>query len=298
VKLKTRVLLFLILAALARAPHAAGQESSGQSQTPPAHAAKWARYTYPGEEFSAELPAMPWAFHTRRLIRDGSSDGEQTRVFGLYSGGVVYMIVSFYNPRDAESDERLANYSWGGRGLTRKEGDVKLAGMSGHEYDISLYSIKGTARFFRTKGRAYLLEAFSDAAGHGEAFERFLNSFTLGAKPAGEPIADDPRGAAAAAGGDGPYRSAELVQKAVIVYKPEPSYTEEARSNNVAGVVRLRAIFTSSGKVTDISVVKGLPDGLTEKAIAAARHILFFPARKDDREVSQYVVLEYNFNFY
>jgi outer membrane biosynthesis protein TonB len=44
--------------------------------------------------------------------------------------------------------------------------------------------------------------------------------------------------------------------------------------------------------------VSRLPDGLTEKAIEAARRISFTPAEKDGRKVSQYVTIEYNFNIY
>ena len=95
-----------------------------------------------------------------------------------------------------------------------------------------------------------------------------------------------------------PFRPNEVTRKALITFKPEPGFTEEARKNNVTGVVRLRAILHASGAVQNISVVKGLPDGLTEKAIAAARQIRFTPAEKDGHRVSQYVVLEYNFNIY
>ena len=92
-----------------------------------------------------------------------------------------------------------------------------------------------------------------------------------------------------------PFTHREVTKKIVITYKPEPGYTDEALKNGVEGVVRLRAVLNVSGEVTDISVVKGLPDGLTEKAIAAAKKIRFNPAEKDGRKVSQYVVLEYNF---
>jgi TonB family protein len=95
-----------------------------------------------------------------------------------------------------------------------------------------------------------------------------------------------------------PFRQNEVQRKALITFKPEPGFTEEARKNNVTGVVRLRAVLHASGSIQSISVVKGLPDGLTEKAIAAARQIKFTPAEKDGRSVSQYVVLEYNFNIY
>ncbi len=105
-------------------------------------------------------------------------------------------------------------------------------------------------------------------------------------------------------GGGGPenysrtFKINEVTQRAVITFKPEPGFTEEARRNNVTGIVRLRAVLSASGEVTGISVVKPLPDGLTEKAIQAARQIKFRPAQKDGHVVSQYVVLEYNFNIY
>lgn len=95
-----------------------------------------------------------------------------------------------------------------------------------------------------------------------------------------------------------PFRSNEVTRKAQITSKPEPNYTEEARKNNVTGTVRLRALLSSSGSVTNISAIKGLPDGLTERAIAAARQIRFVPAQKDGRNVSMWVTLEYSFNIY
>jgi TonB family protein len=86
--------------------------------------------------------------------------------------------------------------------------------------------------------------------------------------------------------------------KARILSRPEPQYTEEARKNQVSGTVVLRAVFSSSGQVTNIRAVSGLPNGLTERAIAAARQIRFTPAMKDGRPVSQYIQIEYNFNLY
>jgi hypothetical protein len=38
--------------------------------------------------------------------------------------------------------------------------------------------------------------------------------------------------------------------------------------------------------------------GLTEKAVAAARLILFAPATRNGQPVSMYMQLEYNFNLY
>jgi TonB family protein len=102
-------------------------------------------------------------------------------------------------------------------------------------------------------------------------------------------------------GGDDPnrvYTTKDVSSKARILSRPEPQYTEEARRNQVTGTVVLRAVFGANGAVSSIKAIKGLPDGLTEKAIAAARQIKFVPAQKDGRSVSQYIQIEYNFNLY
>ncbi len=94
------------------------------------------------------------------------------------------------------------------------------------------------------------------------------------------------------------FSGKDVNSKARVLSKPEPQYTEEARKNQVTGTVVLRAVFTSGGQVTNIRSVSGLPYGLTERAIAAARNIKFVPATKDGRAVSMYIQLEYNFNLY
>jgi len=94
------------------------------------------------------------------------------------------------------------------------------------------------------------------------------------------------------------FNSREVSTKAKIISRPEPSYTEDARKNMVTGTVVLRAIFGSGGQVTGIRTVSGLPHGLTERAIAAARNIKFVPATKDGRPVSMHIQIEYSFNLY
>jgi protein TonB len=95
-----------------------------------------------------------------------------------------------------------------------------------------------------------------------------------------------------------PLRSREVEQKARLLSKPEPQYSEEARKQGITGTVILRVIFSSTGEITQIRAVQTLPFGLTERAIAAAREIKFLPAMKGGRPVSVYMQLEYNFNLY
>jgi TonB family protein len=103
-------------------------------------------------------------------------------------------------------------------------------------------------------------------------------------------------------GGGGDYSriftGKDVTTKARLISKPEPQYTEDARKNQVTGTVVLKVVFASSGQVTNIRTVSGLPYGLTERAIAAARQIKFVPATKDGHQVSMWMQLEYNFNLY
>jgi len=90
----------------------------------------------------------------------------------------------------------------------------------------------------------------------------------------------------------------QVAQRARVLSKPEPQYTEEARRKQITGTVVLRVVFSRSGEVTNIRAAQALPFGLTEKAIVAARQIRFSPATKDGHPVSVYMQLEYNFNLY
>jgi TonB family protein len=83
-----------------------------------------------------------------------------------------------------------------------------------------------------------------------------------------------------------------------ILFKEKAKYTEEARQNKIQGTVVLSAVFTSDGQVTSVRVIRGLPDGLTEKAIEAAKKIRFQPATKNGAAVTVRGQLEFTFNLY
>ena len=83
-----------------------------------------------------------------------------------------------------------------------------------------------------------------------------------------------------------------------IIYRESAKYTEEARQNKVQGTVALQVVFHVSGAITEIRVVRGLPHGLTEEAIVAAKKIRFNPAERNGVPVSVRGILEFSFNLY
>lgn len=94
------------------------------------------------------------------------------------------------------------------------------------------------------------------------------------------------------------YSGKEVTTKPRILSKSEPTYTEEARKEQITGTVVLRCIFGANGKVFGFRVLSYLPAGLTEQAIRVARQIKFVPATKDGQPVSMWMELQYNFNLY
>src|SRR2546423_9715625 len=96
-------------------------------------------------------------------------------------------------------------------------------------------------------------------------------------------------------GTDDIFKGSEVTKKAHVTKKPEPAYTAAAERNGIEGIVVIRCVFASNGQVMHIHVVSGLPDGLNESAIEAAKRIRFKPAIKDGHPVSMWMELQYHF---
>jgi TonB family protein len=79
--------------------------------------------------------------------------------------------------------------------------------------------------------------------------------------------------------------AAVVVQPLVILDKPSPVYTEEARRLAIEGEVLMEVIFSASGQVRIVRVVKGLGHGLDEAAISSAQQIRFEPAQQNGQPV-------------
>lgn len=96
-------------------------------------------------------------------------------------------------------------------------------------------------------------------------------------------------------GAQGP---AEKIAPVKILSQPRANYTDAARSKEIQGTVKIRVIFLANGTIGGISPVSGLPFGLTEMAIAAARQIRFKPAQKNGVPCTMTRTIPYNFIIY
>ena len=81
----------------------------------------------------------------------------------------------------------------------------------------------------------------------------------------------------------------------VVLAKPLPTYTAEARQLKIEGDVTLEVRFLASGQVEVLRVVAGLGHGLDQQAKLAAERIRFKPATKDGRPVDQVSIIHVSF---
>lgn len=78
---------------------------------------------------------------------------------------------------------------------------------------------------------------------------------------------------------------------AEVLSKPTPVYTAEARALKLEGEVLLEVVFSASGSIQVVRVVRGLGHGLDETAIRAAEHIRFKPATRGGTPVDSTATL-------
>jgi protein TonB len=83
----------------------------------------------------------------------------------------------------------------------------------------------------------------------------------------------------------GPVRVGGNVKAPIVVHREDPEYTEVARRARVGGVVVVEAIIDRNGNVDKVTVVKGLPMGLSDSAVAAVRRWKFKPGTMGGRPV-------------
>lgn len=83
-----------------------------------------------------------------------------------------------------------------------------------------------------------------------------------------------------------------------IISKPQPGYSERARSNGVEGIVHLKVELLANGTIGNVGPVTYLPNGLTERAISAARSISFTPQVVNGQPVTTEIDIYYTFSLH
>ena len=267
--------------------------SAGAQTAPPA----WTRYTVPEGQFSVELPTVP-SMTTTSSFREEVKKTRWEITLGVYAEGLIYECDVYENVEQQSLKDfiREKTANWEIDSATPQT--LSVNGVAGKEYLFKNSMVLATSWFFATDKRVWRF-GVGGATKDDPRVKRFFSSIVLGPKQDGVEVSDGP-GVPFHQNevGEKAYVGRDVDKKVRIAIKPEPAYTEEARQSGTMGTVVLKVIFTSAGNVSNIWTVSGLPYGLTERAIAAARKIKFYPAIKDGKNVSMWIQLEYNFNLY
>jgi TonB family protein len=256
----------------------------------------WNIYTLKGEKFSLALPVLP-AVETSKETRAKPQKDRQRRIIKCSSKGVVYTVHIVENPKPRLSLESFIQEQMTVNPAERLTSgrDFSLDGVTGKEFVYP--DQKGMVQFFATGDRLYDVRAYG-APVDDRKITSFFHYLSLKKHDGAIQISENVQAGSLPIETGGIFTGKQVDTKVRLIKKPEPSYSDRAKAEQVTGTVVLKCIFAADGTVTNIRVVSGLPFGLTEKSIEAARKIKFVPATKDGKNVSMWMQLEYNFNLY
>jgi TonB family protein len=82
------------------------------------------------------------------------------------------------------------------------------------------------------------------------------------------------------------------------VYTPEPKFSEVARCEKFQGVVLLKIIVGTDGKIHNAQITRALGMGLDETALATTKTWRFDPSRRNGEPVAVEINIEVSFNLY
>jgi TonB family protein len=263
--------------------------------SPGAAQSQWIGFVPQDEDFTATIPAGP-TVRNYPIYNNPFDKREKVLAhheYGGYGDGLIFIIDSY----KAEHPEKLAISQMNLVNETDVFQRIQLGDTTADLFRTIVPSrnasyTKQTLRFM-TQKHLYVIGLMT-LEENNPAVDRFITGIKMrNSSDQVTPIAPK-----AETTSSNVWNAKDVTRKAVVVWKSEPWYTEAARAHRVVGTIVVQAVFGEDGYVTDITVVRGLKDGLNESAIDAARNIRFFPAEKDGQRVSQRMLLEYNFDLF
>lgn len=216
-----------------------------------------------------------------------------------YVNGTVMLIEVYYTEKPNDGLKHLVEDLQREAKLGQRE--VTNNGIRGQELSRTAFDINYKHQIFPLNNGVLMAMTISKGSSVPLA-NQFWASLRVGKATPKHPVSPDETKALADIKLDWDEKAVvnakEATTKAIILWRPAPYYTEEARHNNIEGTLLIRMLLGADGQVHQINPLTRLPMGLTEMALYAAKRIKFLPAVKDGKNVSQWVKVEYNFKLY
>lgn len=282
---------------------------------------KWEIYSAKDDDVSAMLPKMP-------LVIDSLVQCDQRRTikYAAYGDEAVFIVTTVKKegsaPPFCPRATSFTNESFAQRvdEVSAKMEGVKRSTVTVGEREAIKLSGEGSAfLFINDPKEKRWLELWVEGANDERAdVKKFFESARLEANRAGQEIekgspvmigddvrtdckierpitSDEPLTAKNRDKKIPVVRATKYPETPKLLIQPKPSYTDLARRRQVTGTIKMRVTFGAGGSISNIDVVKTLPDGLQERAIESALKLVFLPARKDGKICSMTKDIMYSF---
>jgi TonB family protein len=263
----------------------------------------WELFAPDDEEFSLLTPISPSVFEQSCMGYTFKEQGEPVlskQSYSVYVNQFVFVVESYLARRPERLLNDFVDYYYPNQSQRFEGGQIN--GFRGKRYRIENLDIYHEVYFLLTSKHFYVLRVAANDKSN-PFIMRLLSSFKIREDrsttgPAVVSVVKENGSVTDDRSQSLVYNLKEVTRKPIVIWKPSPAYTNEARKNQRMGRVLLNAVLDSSGQVRVLETIKPLRDGLTERAIGAANNIKFLPAEKDGKIVSVRIKLEYNFNLY
>ena len=278
--------------------------SVGLAQADSVAPIKWDRYSDVDEKVTVVFPKRP----TKMSAYDRCSE-RMHDIYRAYADGAAYELTIFTNKKIGSRPKSCTEVRdpYDNDALAERLKEIPLQKQSGpgarinlQGYEAFRFTTENLTRILVNdidKNKRWIELEVAHYPDKVPDLDRFFGSLRLN-----DATGQDIRaGAFVTLGDEGvdayvpPARPPTSVSAHRIIVNERPPYTGNAIKNNVQGHVTLRLTLLANGSVGNVEVLEGLPDGLTESAIYAARRIVFLPKRVDGKPVSVSIKLEYSF---
>lgn len=206
----------------------------------------------------------------------------------------VFLMVEMYegNPKDIQK-ELVSRLTRGDRPYRLTKDEIR-GGVPVKEFDLASDNRSRIQQFYLFKKRLIVVQTIAPDEKNPVA-GAFLESVQLGngtiTKKPSRDIIEIP------ATSDDETFQEKPDREIVVLYKPRPHYTTEARVKGVTGEVVIKALFSATGTISGAQVVSG-PKELRQLALEALAGIRFLPAEKDGKLVTMWKQISYSFSIY
>lgn len=277
---------------------------------------KWIRVQSDNGEFSIEVPAKYKYFYNK----DGFS---HSGISGNYQLMNMSMLNSFHYDTllsfEVYETKKGALYTIYEQDTYRKDiekSKLKKGGQSIQQIVLKTDKSYLVRQYFSSKTHIYILTAASRVS-ETPAMRHFLDSLTFEANTSNSrnsdakvfsslPMTDIGIDIKLENDDESPLKKINIPETptdknfipVTILNRPKVSYTEQARQNGVKGTIRLKPTLSAEGFVSNIAVVKTLPDGLLRKALFSAIRLKFLPKENKGIAETAVVTVEYSFDIY